>query len=176
MSLFPMAQRVKNLPTVKEAQETLVQSLSWEDLLEEEMATHSRILAWKIPWTRSLQGYSPKVCKESDMTEQLSIHTTALGKGPVPGLSVRLECASTISQGLLSPFWASLVSQMVKNLPEMQETWVWSLGQEEPLGKKMTSHSNIFAWRIAWTEEAGGLQLQRVRHDRVTNTFTFHFQ
>ena len=45
MSLFPMAQRVKNLPTMKEAQETLVQSLSWEDLLEEEMATHSRILA-----------------------------------------------------------------------------------------------------------------------------------
>ena len=45
MSLFPMAQQVKNLPTMQEAQETLVQSLSWEDPLEEEMATHSGILA-----------------------------------------------------------------------------------------------------------------------------------
>ena len=60
MSLFPMAQRVKNLPTMKEARETLVQSLSWEDLLEEEMATHSRILAWKITWT-SLLGLLPKI-------------------------------------------------------------------------------------------------------------------
>ena len=47
--LFRLAQMVKRLPTM---QETLVQSLDWEDLLEKEMATHSSTLAWKIPWTK----------------------------------------------------------------------------------------------------------------------------
>ena len=49
--------------------ETQVQSLVWEDLLEKEMATHFSILAWKIPWTESLLGYSPWGHKESDTTE-----------------------------------------------------------------------------------------------------------
>ena len=50
----------------------------------------------------------------------------------------------------------------------MQETWVCSLGQEDPLERRMATHSSILAWRIPWTEEPGGLQstgLQRVRHD-----------
>ena len=47
---------------------------------------------------------------------------------------------------------------MVKNLPAMQETWVRSLGQEDPLEKGMPTHSSILAWRILWTEEPGGLQ------------------
>ena len=60
---------VKNLPTM---QETQVQSLGWEDPLEKEMATHSRILAWRIPWTQEpLRLYGPWGCKESDMTEQV---------------------------------------------------------------------------------------------------------
>ena len=66
-----------------------------------------------------------------------------------------------------------LVAQMVKNLPAMQETRVWSLGQEEPLEKEMATHPSIIAWRIPWTEEPGGLQplrLRRVGHDWVTNT------
>ena len=63
-----MAQLIKNPPAM---QETLVHFLGWEDPLEEEMATHSSILAWKIPWTEwSLAGYSPWGHKESDMTEQ----------------------------------------------------------------------------------------------------------
>ena len=45
---------------------------------------------------------------------------------------------------------------MVKNLPAMQETWVRSLGQEDPLKKGMATHSCILAWRIPWTEEHGG--------------------
>ena len=74
---------------------------------------------------------------------------------------------------------ASLVAQMVKNLPAVQETWVQSLGQEDSLEKGMTTHSSILTWRIPWTEEPGRLQFmgsQRVRHDWVTNicTFTFH--
>ena len=68
----------------------------------------------------------------------------------------------------LSNNWASLVAQMVKNLPALQETWIQSLGQEDPLEKGMANHSSILAWKIQWTEEPGGLQsmvLQRVRHD-----------
>ena len=47
---------------------------------------------------------------------------------------------------------------MVKNLPAMQETWVRSLGQEDPLKKGMATHSSILVWRIPWIEEPGGLQ------------------
>ena len=59
--------------------------------------------------------------------------------------------------------WASLarVLLMVKNLPamqEMQEMWVQSLGQEDPLEEGVATHSSILAWRIPWTEEPGGLQ------------------
>ena len=64
--------------------------------------------------------------------------------------------------------WASLVAQTVKPLPTMQETWVRSLGREDPLEKEMATHSNIHAWKIPWTKEPGGLQsmaLQRVGHD-----------
>ena len=60
------------------------------------------------------------------------------------------------------------VTQMVKNLPAMQETWVRSLGQEDPLEKEMATHSSIFAWKIPKTEETGRLQSigsQRVGHD-----------
>ena len=52
----------------------------------------------------------------------------------------------------------SLVAQMVKNLPAVQESQVRSLDQEDPLEKGMATHSSIFAWRIPWTEEPGGLQ------------------
>ena len=55
-----MAQRVKNMPKMQEMQETWVPSLGWEDPLEEEMATHSNILAWKIPWTEKPGGLQPK--------------------------------------------------------------------------------------------------------------------
>ena len=62
---------------------------------------------------------------------------------------------------------------MVKNLPAVQETWVRALGQGDPLEKRMATHSSIFAWRIPWTEEPGGLYVesmgsQRVGHDRAT--------
>ena len=60
------------------------------------------------------------------------------------------------------------MAQMVKNLPEMRETWVGSLGWEDPLEEGMATYSSILAWRIPWTEEPGGLQSigsQRVRHN-----------
>ena len=67
-----------------------------------------------------------------------------------------------------------LVAQSVKNLPAVQETWVQSLGWEDPLEKEMATHSSILAWKISWTEEPGGLQSmgsQRVGHDWATNTY-----
>ena len=70
--------------------------------------------------------------------------------------------------------WASLVAQLVKNPPAMQETQVQSLGGEDPLEKEMATHSSIPAWKISWIEEPGGLQSmgsQRVRHNWVTNTY-----
>ena len=60
------------------------------------------------------------------------------------------------------------MAQRLKRLPAMWETWVRSLGQEDPLEKEMATHSSILAWRIPWTEEPGGLQstgLQRVGLD-----------
>ena len=69
---------------------------------------------------------------------------------------------------------ASLVAQMIKNLPAMwensamRETWVQSLGQEESLEEEMATHSKVLVWRVPWTEEPGGLPSmgsQRVAHE-----------
>ena len=60
------------------------------------------------------------------------------------------------------------MAQRLKRLPAVQEIWVQSLGQEDPLEKEMATHSSILAWRIPWTEKPGRLQSmasQRVRHD-----------
>ena len=70
-----------------------------------------------------------------------------------------------------------MVAQAAKNLPAMQETWVQSLGWEDPLEKRMATHSSTLAWKIPWTEEPGKLQSmgsQRIRHDWATNTFTLN--
>ena len=66
-----MAQRIKCLPA---KQETRIRPLGWKDPLEKEMATHSSILAWRIPWTEGPGSYSPRGNKESDTTERLHTH------------------------------------------------------------------------------------------------------
>ena len=63
----------------------------------------------------------------------------------------------TCPQEIFGNVGASLVAQMVKRLPAMQEIWVQSLGQEDPLEKGMATHSSILAWRLPWTEETGRL-------------------
>ena len=76
-------------------------------------------------------------------------------------MSMYIECPKNL-------YWTSLVTQLVKNLPAMQETWVRVLGQEVPLEKEMAIHSSVLAWKIPWTEEPGGLQsteLPRFRHN-----------
>ena len=80
-----------------------------------------------------------------------------LGRSPGEGVGYPLQCS-----------WASLVAELVKNLPAMQETWVQSLGWEDPLEKEMATYSSTLAWKIPWTEEPGRLQSmgsQRVGHE-----------
>ena len=69
---------------------------------------------------------------------------------------------------------ASLVAQLVKNVPAMQETWVQSLGREDPLEKEMATHSSILAWRIPWTEEPGGLQSVGFQKSDITWQLNHH--
>ena len=79
-----------------------------------------------------------------------------------PSKSDRIFCKSFIEVA------SSLVTQTVKNLSAMWETWVQSPGQEDPLEEKMATHSSVLAWEIPWTEEPDGLQSmgsQRVGQD-----------
>ena len=83
---------------------------------------------------------------------------------------------SVISEPHVSYTVASLVAQTVKRLPAMWETWVLSLGQEDPLEKEMATHSSTHAWKILWTKEPGRLQSmgsQTVGHDWATSLLLF---
>ena len=139
-----VAQRFKHLPLM---QETWVQSLGREDPLEKEMATHSSILAWRIPW--------------------MEVHNTVQDTG-IKTILKKKKCNKK-QNGCLG---TSLVAQTIKCLSTMRETWVQSLGREDPLEKEMAIHSSTIAWKIPWTEEPGRLQSmgsQRVGHDRATS-------
>ena len=123
-----VAQLLKNLPAMWE---TWVRSLGWEDPLEKAQATHSSILAWRIPWT-----VYPWGCKESDTTEVYNVVCSACER-------------------------AFQVAQMIKNQPANAGAagdMVQSLGREDPLEQEMVTHSSVLAWEIPWTEEPGGLQ------------------
>ena len=89
-----------------------------------------------------------------------------LGYFPTRGL---FSSVLNISVNVFPRIWASLVAQMVKNLPAMQEIQVQSLGWDDPLLKRMATHSSILVWRIPWTEEPSGLpsMVCRVRHNWV---------
>ena len=63
---------------------------------------------------------------------------------------------------------------MVKNLPTVRETWVWCLGQEDPLEKGMATHCSIPAWRIPWTRELGRLQSKGSQRVGMTERLTQH--
>ena len=78
------------------------------------------------------------------------------------------DSATADSQVITGDMGASLVVQLVKNLPAVQKTQVRCLGWEDPLEKEIATHSSMLAWKISWTEEPGGLQsmgLQRVGHN-----------
>ena len=105
----------------------------------------------RVPWTarRSKQSILKEISPEYSLEELM--------------LKLKLQ-----SFGHLIQRTDSLVAQMVKCLPAMQETRVQFLGWEDPLEKEMATHSSTLAWKIPWMEKPGGLQsmgLQRVRHD-----------
>ena len=113
---------VKNLSAM---QETWVQSLGWEDPLEEDMATHSSTLVWRIPWTEEpgrLQSMGLQRVRHKDVTEKLSTAHNHI-KG---------------SSG----------SSAVRNLPAMQQTQVQFLGREDSLEKETATHSSILPHKI----------------------------
>ena len=68
-----------------------------------------------------------------------------------------------------------MVAQRLKRLPAMWETWVPSLGREDPLEKETATHSRILAWRIPWTEELCGLQSTSGKESDTTEQLHFHF-
>ena len=122
----------------------------------------------------------PGGCKEPDSTQRLTISLTLVfpGSSAGKGSACNVGDPSLIPRSGRSPgeelgyplqySWASPVAQVVKNPPAMRETWVQSLGWEDPLEEGMTTHSSILAWRIQWSEEPGGLQsigLQRAGRD-----------
>ena len=81
---------------------------------------------------------------------------TLLGRSPREGIGYPLQYS-----------WTSLVAQLVKNLPTMQETWVRSLGWKDPLEKGMATHSSILAWRIPWTIHFHALEKEMATHSSV---------
>ena len=138
------------------------------------MAIHSGILAWRIPWTGNLVGYSLWGRKESDTTERqthtqnkhlfhyfLFLRWYFFLPADEPGryhqsLVLRSSGFGTLAAETL--VGSSLGAQTVKCLPTMQETSVQSLGWEDLLEKKLATHSSILVWRNPWTEKPGGLQ------------------
>ena len=103
--------------------------------------------------------------------------TTQKGIGPdselrMPYVLKYLLCLKFLTYIISLNTTIHQVAQMVKCLPAMQKTWVWSLGREDPLEKEMVTHSSTLAWKIPWTEEPGRLQsmwLQRVGHNWATS-------
>ena len=111
----------------------------------------------------SIADYSFKVSLSKTLYLIKGFPDSSLGKessrntrdpGSIPGLG------RSAGEGIgysLQYSWASLVAQMVKNLPVMQKTWVLSLGWENPLKKGTAAYSSALVWRISWTKELGGL-------------------
>ena len=134
---------VKNLPAV---QETWVQYLDWQDPLGKGTGTHSSIFDKHIYKTVPSFSYLPDHYPDSLVGKESTCNAGDLGLTPGLGRS-----SGEVIGYLLQYSWASLVAQLVKNLPAMWEMWVQSLGWEDPLESGKAAHSNIMAWRIPWT-------------------------
>ena len=130
--------------------ENPVRFLGHKDPLEKGQATTPVFLGFPC----GSDGKEP-TCNAGDLNS-----IPGLGRSPGEGTGYTLQYS-----------WASLVAQMGKNPPAMQETWVRSLGWEDPLEKGQATHSSILAWRIPWTVQSMGSQ--RVEHDETTCTFPF---
>ena len=104
--------------------------------------------------------------KSLSRVRPLATPWTAAHQAP-PSMGFSRQESGLLQKGNVYIYWASLVSQKVKNLPTMRETWALSLGWEDPLEKEMATHSSTLAWKIPWMEEPDRLQSigsQRVGH------------
>ena len=114
-----------------------------------------------------LKSLLMKMKEESEnVSLKLNIQKTKImASGPITSWRIDGETMETVTDffGGCSKIRASLVAQLVKKPPAMWETWVRSLGWEDPLEKGKATHSSILAWRIPWTVSSMGSQ--RVRHD-----------
>ena len=132
----------------------MCQRMKYYEILDSTCLTEFLSLIWM-----SLGSHDSSVDKESACNaEDLSL-IPGLGRSSGEGIGYPLQYS-----------WASLVTQLVKNLPAMCETWVQSMGWNDPLEKGKTTYSSTLAWRISWTVWSMGLQ--RVGHDWWTFTFT----
>ena len=123
--------------------------------LEPILRVLSHLLKWRnLTSCQKRWKLCPKIKAESGKgtwcSQRCPLPMALLTRGKQGSLSLEF----ILIQGGL-PAGASLVTQTVKNLPEMQEPWVQSLSQENPLEEGMATHSSILAWRIPWTEEPG---------------------
>ena len=146
--------------------ETQVRSLGWEDPLEKEMATHSSILAWRIPWSEEPGGLhsmgSQRVGHDWATSFSLSFHFNFFYI-----YLLFFLCVCVFFFNLPEVFFWIFPGGSVKH-PTMWENQVQSLGREDLLEKEMATHSGILAWKIPWMVELGRLQSmasQRVGHD-----------
>ena len=162
--------------------------------LEKEMATHSSVLAWRIPGTGEPGGLpsmgSHRVGHDwSDLAGAAAAATHI--SWSFPGSSAGKESACNAgdpgsipgwgrSPGdgigyLLQYSWASLVAQLAKNPPTMQETWVPFLGWEDPLEKGMATHSSILAWRIPMNRGAWQATVRGAAESDVTEQLSIEW-
>ena len=135
--------------------------------------------SWRLPKLMSIESVMPTnhlilccpLLLQSEWPSSKNLQTINAGEGmekwdPPTLLVGVLIGAATVENSM------ELVAQVVKNLPTIQVTQVWSLGQEDPMEKETATHSSILAWRIPWMEEPGRLQSmvsQRVGHDWATS-------
>ena len=124
--------------------------LGQEDPLKESMATHSSILAWRISWTAKPGGLQ-SIGLQRGRHDWCDLARTKFREYSCTfSVNTNLPNIDSISLQL-----CTLMVQMVKNLPAMQETQIWSLGLEDSLEKRMATHSSALAWRIQWTDLLG---------------------
>ena len=151
-----MPQTVKNLPAMWETQ---VQFPGWDNPLEKGMT-------WRIPWTQEpggLQSMEWQRIRHDWATNNLTLTLNMyryglLQKDLTPKMSHKYQFHRKFQMKFyiqlkipLTHIRASLVAQLIKNLPAVRETWVQSLSWEDPLEKGKATQSSILAWRISWT-------------------------
>ena len=192
---FSGGSAVKNLPATQEPQEMWVQSLDWKDPLEKEMATHSSIHAWRIPWTEDPGGLQSTGLQRvrHDWSDLAHAHSNHINQSNhFLGLSfIRAGPRAGCWDGLLPDLGAahsSLPSTFIlvimvlavhwlywQNDNDVKKFWRCLLWDSE---KAVAHHSSSLAWKIPWTEEPGRLQFmgsRRVGHNWMTSLSLFTF-